>query len=100
MSGVLVPTAGGDVQVDVLEVTDAELADLPEDVRVLALSRKVGNPVWMDSHNTHANDCREPLRGRYGTSMARPFTGFANSLSVTASTCQVARANRRRLPIT
>lgn len=31
ISGVLVPTAGGDVQVDVLEVTDAELADLPED---------------------------------------------------------------------
>jgi len=31
ISGVLVPTAGGDVQVDVLEVTDAELAELPED---------------------------------------------------------------------
>jgi hypothetical protein len=31
VSGVLVPTEGGDVQVDVLEVTDAELADLPED---------------------------------------------------------------------
>lgn len=31
VSGVLVPTAGGDVQVDVLEVTDAELAELPDD---------------------------------------------------------------------
>jgi len=31
VSGVLVPTSAGDVQVDVLEVTDAELADLPND---------------------------------------------------------------------
>jgi hypothetical protein len=31
VSGVLVPTPAGDVQVDVLEVTDAELAQLPTD---------------------------------------------------------------------
>lgn len=31
VSGVLVPTTAGDVQVDVLEVTDAELAELPDD---------------------------------------------------------------------
>ena len=31
VSGVLVPTSAGDVQVDVLEVTDAELAELPDD---------------------------------------------------------------------
>ncbi len=31
VSGVLVPTPAGLVQVDVLEVTDAEIADLPED---------------------------------------------------------------------
>lgn len=31
VSGVLVPTPSGDVQVDVLEVSDAELADLPDD---------------------------------------------------------------------
>lgn len=31
VSGALVPTTAGDVQVDVLEVTDAELADLPTD---------------------------------------------------------------------
>src|SRR5665811_2488253 len=31
VSGALLPTAAGNVQVDVLEVTDAELADLPDD---------------------------------------------------------------------
>jgi hypothetical protein len=31
VSGALVPTSAGNVQVDVLEVTDAELADLPDD---------------------------------------------------------------------
>ena len=31
VSGALVPTAAGLVQVDVLEVTDAELTDLPDD---------------------------------------------------------------------
>jgi hypothetical protein len=31
VSGALVPTPAGDVQVDVLEVTDAELANLPDD---------------------------------------------------------------------
>jgi hypothetical protein len=42
VSGALVPTSAGKVQVDVLEVTDAELADLPDDPtdRLHVLSHK------------------------------------------------------------
>lgn len=38
VSGVLVPTGAGLVQVDVLEVTDAELADLPDDPPTASMS--------------------------------------------------------------
>jgi hypothetical protein len=39
LSGVLIPTSAGPVQVDVLEVSDADLNPLPADPKVLLAAR-------------------------------------------------------------
>jgi hypothetical protein len=59
VSGALVPTSAGDVQVDVLDVTDAELASLPDDPTDRSPEVR-GRPFW--SHNVPSVNAEAPDR--------------------------------------